>query len=158
MVDRNERAEPKEGVLEPDELEVEGREEVEPIGENRYVVSTDGESEGGKGSGSSQSDRAESKTEQAPAPEPTSPPSSPDPGTSTGPSTPLAAVGERYAVDVAAKVDGGVADVRIGSDSIVETFEEMLLWYASQVDDSTPPEEVIRILLAESDLDVSLLD
>jgi hypothetical protein len=77
---------------------------------------------------------------------------------SGGHRTPLAALGERYAVDVAAKVDGGVAETRIGSDSIVETFEETLLWYADQIDDSTPPEEVIRILLAESDLDVSLLE
>lgn len=51
-----------------------------------------------------------------------------------------------------------MADTRVGSDSIVETFEETLVWYARQVDDSTPPEGVIRILLAEPDLDVGLLD
>lgn len=158
MADRDEPAEPDEGVLEPDELEVERREEVREIGENRYIVSTDEEGEG---------DGRERREPETP---PAAPENRPRPGSDpaetelseptvpSGSRTPLAAVGERYAVDIATKVDGSVDDSRIGSDSIVETFEETLLWYARQVDDSTPPEEVIRILLAESDLEVSLLD
>ena len=166
MVERDEPAEPDEAVLEPDELEVEHREEVQEIGENRYVVSTD--EDGGDGGGNRREpDRAPSGQttptgpENRPRPRQGADPASTEPSeptVSTGSRTPLAAVGDRYAVDIAAKVDGSVDDSRIGSDSIVETFERTLLWYASQVDDSTPPEEVIRILLAESDLDVSLLD
>ncbi len=165
MVDRDEPAEPEEGVLEPDELEVERREEVQELGENRYIVSTD-DDEG--------DDDGRTRRDQEPAPSGRTPPTGPEdrprpgadpastelsePTVPSGSRTPLVAVGERYAVDIAAKVDGSVDDRRLGSDSIVETFEETLVWYARQVDDSTPPEEVIRILLAESDLDVSLLD
>lgn len=159
MVDREEAADPEDGVLDPDDLDVERREEVEPIGENRYVVSTDGDEDDGDGT--------EASTDTAPAdshgegrsPEgPARAGGGSDHVAPAGSPTPLAAVGERYAVDVAARVDGSVADTRIASDSIVETFEDLLLWYAEQVDESTPSEEVIRILLAESALDVSLLD
>jgi hypothetical protein len=152
MVQRDDSDEPEEGVLEPDELDVERREEVDEIGDNRYIVSTDEDDDGGSPPQDATDPSAERRTQP--------------PDDRTGPSdrssgadpTPLAALDERYVVDVTAKVDGGVAETRIGSDSIVETFEETLLWYADRIDDSTPPEEVIRILLAESDLDVSLLD
>lgn len=152
MVKRDDPDEPEEGVLEPDELDVERREEVREIGDNRYIVSTDEDGGGG-----------DSPPPEAPDPsaerrEPGEEPTEPSARAPAADPTPLAALDERYVVDVTAKVDGGVAETRIGSDSIVETFEETLLWYADQIDDSTPPEEVIRILLAESDLDVSLLE
>jgi len=152
MVNRDESDEPEEGVLEPDELDVEHREEVREIGDNRYIVSTD---EDGGGGGSAPSEAPDPSAERRAPP---AEPAAPNARSPAGDATPLAALDERYVVDITAKVDGGVAETRLGSDSIVETFEETLLWYADQVDDSTPPEEVIRILLAESDLDVSLLE
>lgn len=153
MGKRDDPEEPEDGVLEPEELDVERREEVREIGDNRYIVSTD---EDGGGGGSSMPDSPDPSTDRRTRP----PEDTPDPSErapATEP-TPLAALDERYVVDLTAKVDAGVAETRIGSDSIVETFEETLLWYAEQIDDSTPPEEVIQILLAESNLDVSLLD
>lgn len=152
MVQRDDSDEPEEGVLEPDELDVERREEVDEIGDNRYIVSTDEDDDGGSPPQDATDPSAERRTQP---PDDRAEPSDRSPGADP---TPLAALDERYVVDVTAKVDGGVAETRIGSDSIVETFEETLLWYADRIDDSTPPEEVIRILLAESDLDVSLLD
>lgn len=159
MVDGDQPSESEESVLEPDELEVERREEVREIGENRYIVSTDEEDDGSQGTASHEAETPPPTPENRPRPgaDPAETELS-EPTVPSGSRTPLVAVGERYAVDVAAKVDGSVEDTRIGSDSIVETFEETLVWYARQVDDSTPPEEVIRILLAESELEVSLLD
>jgi len=153
MGQRDDPEESEDGVLEPEELDVEHREEVQEIGDNRYVVSTD---EDGGGGGSSSRDPPDPPAERR-TPPPDDPPAPTDPASATD-ATPLAALDDRYVVDLTAKVDSGVAETRIGSDSIVETFEETLLWDADQIDASTPPEEVIRILLAESDLDVSLLD
>jgi hypothetical protein len=56
-------------------------------------------------------------------------------------------------VDVAVKAEGTVDSTRIASNNVVEAFEELLVWYARQVDESTPPEEVIEILFAESRFD-----
>lgn len=153
MVQRDDPDDSEDGVLEPDELDVEHRKEVDEIGDNRYIVSTDEDDGGG---GSSPQDASDPAAERHTGPpDDRAEPSDRSPGADP---TPLSALDERYVVDVTAKVDGGVAETRIGSDSIVETFEETLLWYADRIDDSTPPEEVIRILLAESDLDVSLLE
>jgi hypothetical protein len=40
------------------------------------------------------------------------------------------------------------------SNDVVTVFESLLLWYAQQVDENTPVEEVLGILLMESNVPV----
>ena len=135
MVEHSDETEGDEGILHPDELGVEDEEEVETLDENRFLVSTDA----ADGADSTIDDPADFDRLEV------------DEGVdSKGPTTPLSAIGEHYGVDVAVKAEGTVDSTRIASNNVVETFEEMLLWYARQVDESTPPEEVIEILWAES--------
>jgi hypothetical protein len=129
-----EKREGTEGILNSDELGVED-EEVEKIDENRFLVSTDSEG-------------PEDTTVEDPAYfEPIEEGDGPD---ADDPLPPLSAIGEQYGVDGAVKAEGTVDSTRIASNNAVETFEELLVWYARQVDESTPPEEVIEILWAES--------
>lgn len=67
----------------------------------------------------------------------------------------LAGVDGQFAVAAALRTDAGVADYRFGSNNVAETFEALVRWYADRVGDGrTPTEEVVRILLAESDLEL----
>jgi hypothetical protein len=60
----------------------------------------------------------------------------------------------RYGFDVTAKFDGGVDQQKLVSNDIVTVFESLLLWYARQLDGSTPVEEVLGILLSQSNVPV----
>jgi hypothetical protein len=143
MAEQPTREDPDQGVLNPEDLDVEDREEVDAIGENRFVVST-----------------SEEPLEDSPPLDEGHDDESPEdpPDDSTQVEASLGAIREQYAVEMASKMERDVATTRIASDNIVEVFEEFMLWYASQLDDSTPPEEVLRILVAESDLELSLFD
>jgi len=134
MVENPDETEGDEGILHPEDLGVEDEEEVEELDENRFLVSTDAESE----ADSTIDDPADFELPEE------------DEMDASGPRTPLSAIGEQYGVDVAVKAEGTVDSTRITSNNVVEAFEELLVWYARQVDESTPPEEVIEILLVES--------
>ncbi|GAA0652290.1 DUF7500 family protein [Salarchaeum japonicum] len=129
----------EDGVLSPEDLDVEGREEVEEIGDGRYVVST---SEG-RSPDPRPADDLPGETDDSPTPAET--PSA---------AAALSAVPEQYAAALAVKTDHGVADERFASNNVVDTFERALRWYAHRIDPSEPPEDVLRVLLAESDLDL----
>ena len=135
MVENPDETEGDEGILHPEDLGVEDEEEVEELDENRFLVSTD-------------ADGTADTTIDDPADFEL--PEEDERSESGAPKTPLSAIGEQYGVDVAVKAEGTVDSTRIASNNVVETFEELLLWYARQVDESTPPEDVIEILLAES--------
>jgi len=60
----------------------------------------------------------------------------------------------KYAFDVTARFDGRVSQRRMASNDLITTFESLLLWYAQQVDTSTPVEEILGILLMESSVPV----
>jgi hypothetical protein len=118
------------GVLTPEELDVTDHERVREFDDNRYFVSLD----------------------EGPAPEIDAPASADD---DPGLAAELDGVPETYGVALAAKTETGVDEYVTASNSVVETFERAVLWYASQVGDAdTPPEDVLRILVEESDLDV----
>jgi len=59
-----------------------------------------------------------------------------------------------YAFDVTARFDGTVSQRRMASNDLITTFESLLLWYAQQVDTSMPVEEILGILLMESNVPV----
>lgn len=60
----------------------------------------------------------------------------------------------RYAFDVTATFDGSVSQRRMASNDVVTIFESLLLWYAQQVDNNTPVEDIIGILMSESNVPV----
>lgn len=128
MVEGADRAE--EGVLTPDELDVSEREDVQKLDDNRYFVSLDAGStpEFERLDDGDDADDLVAQLEDA---------------------------RETYGLALAAKTESGVEEYATASNSVVETFERALVWYAAQVgDDDTPPEDVLRILLNESNLDV----
>lgn len=147
----------EDGVLQPDDLDVDDREEVRAIGDDRYVVST----EEGRPPTPRDDPPPDAASSQPPAdadpddPRATSPP--PDAAPSGSPPSLADAVDgveERYATALAVKTDRGVAAEEFATNNVVATFERTLRWYADRVDDSEPPEAVLRVLLAKSDLDL----
>jgi len=60
----------------------------------------------------------------------------------------------QYGFHATAKFDGGVSRHQVVSDDVVTSFEALLLWYAQHVGGGTPVEEVLGILLAESNVSV----
>jgi hypothetical protein len=123
---------PDDGVLTPDELDVSEREDVRELDDNRYFVSLDS---GAAPEFERLDEREEEEGDDLVAE--------------------LASTPETYGLALAAKTESGVEERVIASNSVVETFEHALVWYAAQVGDAdTPPEDVLRILLEESSLDV----
>lgn len=60
----------------------------------------------------------------------------------------------KYAFDVTAQFDGNVSQRRLASNDLITVFESLMLWYAQEVDSSMPVEEVLGILLMESNVPV----
>jgi hypothetical protein len=60
----------------------------------------------------------------------------------------------KYAFDVTAQFEGKVSQRRLASNDLITVFESLMLWYAQQVDGSMPVEEVLGILLMESNVPV----
>lgn len=146
---------PEDGkILAPEELDISDNEHVEQIDEGRYVVSPDV--------------RTDTTTQRPSKPEPardSEPAQDPEPEGQAKPTLDDATVHEwlaenmdggnsRYGFDVTAKFDGSVSQQRMVSNDIITVFESLMLWYARQVDGSTPVEEVLGILLSESNVPV----
>lgn len=141
-------AEPEEGpVLAPEELDISDDEHVTQIDEGRFVVSPD------------------ARPTDDPAAADPSPPVESEPTPSADPGLDRRAVHDwladdldgatsRYGFDVTAKFDSAVTQRRLVSNDVVTIFESMVLWYAQQLDQETPVEQVLGILLAESSVPV----
>lgn len=149
MPDGPDEPNPEDGkILSPDELDISDDEHVEEIDEGRYVVSPNV--------------RTDTTTQRPSKPEPRP---DPEPEQSSGPALSDASVHEwladnmdegasRYGFDVTAKFDGSVSQQRMVSNDIVTVFESLMLWYARQIDGNTPIEDVLGILLSESNVPV----
>ncbi|MDS0281986.1 DUF7500 family protein [Haloarcula onubensis] len=139
---------PEDGkILSPEELDLEDDEHVTQIDEGRFVVSPDvrenDDTYGGQ-------------------------PSMPEPESDPEPATPeftdgtvhewlaeqMADSNARYGFDVTAKFDGEVDQQRLTSNDIVTVFETLMLWYGRQMDGSTDVQDVLGILLSESNVPV----
>lgn len=66
----------------------------------------------------------------------------------------LEASDSRYAYRIAAKSGDSIAHQQLSSDDIGMTFDALLMWYSQQVGHGTAVEEVLGILLAESNIRV----
>lgn len=152
MASGEDGGEPEDGkILSPEELDIAEDEHVREIEDGRYVVSSEVLTEDEPAAMRAAEGDSEGSTDS-----PT--------GGGAGPLD-EAAVHEwlredllgsdaRYGFDLTAAFDGRVDDQRMVSNDIVTVFETMLLWYARQVDSDTPVEEVLGILLMESNVPV----
>jgi hypothetical protein len=149
-------------VLSPNDLEITDNDEVEQIDEGRFVVSAGGSpsvpenagrsggsepgQQGGAGAGLPQGAGAGSDSLGGAAG-----------GAMQSPEAArnlltreLERTPSRYGLDIVGRFDGDPARHRTTSDDVVATFEQLVLWYARQVSDGTPTEEVLEILLREA--------
>jgi hypothetical protein len=169
---------PEDGpILSPDELELEEDEHVTKIDEGRFVVSPDGsqdrdvgpaESGGAESEPTAESGDREPSNERPPPETPTTTPERADrtrsgAATTTTPTErevhdwlerDLEGTRSRYAFDVTAKFDDTVTQRRLASNDVVTVFESLVLWYSQGLDRDTPVEEVLGILLMESNLPI----
>jgi hypothetical protein len=174
-LDPDENAGPEEGrVLSPEELDISDSEHVTQLDEGRFVVSPDAQGGPPQPPESARSETSGSEHDSSPDSEPEPEPTPAQTGRSDlGGSQSNLEEGtlsldtvhkwlrsdfeqskSRYAFDVTASFEGTVSQRRMQSNDVVTVFESLLLWYAQQVDENTPVEEVLGILLMESNVPV----
>lgn len=167
---------PEDGpILSPNELDISDSEHVEQLDEGRFVVSP-GAREASQTNesdpqldGSTASETPSQLPEEPQGSERTEQPGSPQPNRREEPSgkeeLTEAVVHQwlrrsftereaRYAFDVTATFDDSVSQRQMASNDVVTIFESLVLWYAQQIDSNTPVEEVLGILLMESNAPV----
>ena len=160
--------------LSPDDLDIENEENVVPLEEGRYVIGTDDRptvspealgggsgasagadggatGEGGAGGGGSPGGDADG-----------APDSNGADANSTVDSASvkrwleddLGSASARYGFHVTAKAENSVAHQQLFSDDVTTVFDGLLRWYAQQLTTETAVEDVLGILLTESDVRV----
>jgi hypothetical protein len=167
------------GVVDPNELDIEDDEHVKALGDNRYVVSPDDpitdetdtasvvDADGETAAGSDTAGERPSHDE--PHPDDT------EGGGGSGSggdadgigggavgvhrararlTERMAETGGAYGFDATAQFGDEVVQQHLQANDIVTVFDALLLWYAEHLDDETPAEEAIGLLLAESDIPV----
>lgn len=138
-----------ETVLSPEELDFTDDDHVAEVEDNRFVVSPDDPIED------------EDPGVEVPAdavggePEPTNEPVAFDAdAVHEWLGEELTDTGARYGFDVTVMMGKGPSSRRFASEDVVTTFETLLRWAASEIDDETPIEEVLGILLVEANVGV----
>lgn len=158
----------REGVMDPDELDIRGRDGVDETDDGRYVISTGGEEDAGPrddelddggndvpdwsheadadgladADGSTRADAVASASRDADG----------DPLDTVAAELDALSASHGFALAVAA---GGETDtLRVASGDPTDTLATALRWYARRVNPDEPAEETIAALLASSDLDV----
>jgi hypothetical protein len=137
------------GALDPDELGPDD-EHVHPLGDGRFLVSTDPPPESspdpdGASAGADASPEGARGADAARA--------TPD---ETSTRTELSDLPGAYALAIRARTEGTEESLRVASDDVSESFEALVRWYAGRVAPDVPPEEALAVLLADADLDVRL--
>ena len=142
-------------VLSPEELDVSESEYVEQLDDNgRYVVSPGA---GPPNVPDSVRDGPDERTSGSDRPDPTASDRGSSADAAASPEAARTLLAEelsrsnaRYGLDIVADFEGDTARHRTVSDDVIATFENLLRWYASNVTDGTPPDEVVDILFRES--------
>ncbi|WP_128475902.1 DUF7500 family protein [Halorussus pelagicus] len=146
------------GAVSPDELDIESEENVVSLDQDRYVIGTDQrptvpEDAGDSGSDGSQSGdggaRASESSEQTVAAGPM------DSGAvKEWLEDDLDSVRAKYGFHVTAKSDDAISHQQMFSDDVGAVFDSLLRWYAQQLTTETAVEDVLGILLTESNVRV----
>ncbi|WP_324756130.1 DUF7500 family protein [Haloarcula sp. GH36] len=143
---------PEDGkILSPEELDIAEDEHVTQIDDGRYVVSSDVRTDEKYGNAAN---TADPQPEPTPEPEPDPTPEFTDANVHEWLAEQMDDSNARYGFDVTAKFDGEVDQQQLVSNDIVTVFESFMLWYGRQMDGSTPVEDVLGILLSESNVPV----
>lgn len=125
------------GVLSPSDLGPD-EEAVRPLEDGRRVVLTDEASHGRPTTDGGTPRTAASATDGTQA------------------TDPLADLDGAYALTAAARAETSEDEHRVETDDVSAAFESLLRWYAEQVSDETRHEDVVAVLLANTDLDVEV--
>lgn len=141
---------PDDAAFRPDDLDFTDDERVAELQEGRYVVSTD--------DGAPAVDEDETDGDPGGAPVGRRPDSDPEEVDVETARKRIAAHVRRVDADhgfaATAAVDGEVSQQEAFSDDIATVFRSLLVWYARTVDDDTPTDEVLGILLLAADVPV----
>lgn len=144
-------------VLTPEDLEISDSEYVEEIDDDRYVVSPGGRSPNVSKPDDEESASSDERRQAPDASERVEQGTQPSDGSVSSPETARTLLAEelrrsnaRYGIDIVARFDGNTVRHRTASNDVVASFENLLRWYARNVTDETPTDEVIEILLTES--------
>lgn len=163
---------PEEGpVLSPDELDISKDERVREIDQGRYVVSSgdpianSGDSAGRIGPSEESRRQIEREADAAAARAQQRQGQPPQAAQPTADDLDVRTVHEwlekdlnsatsKYGFDVTATFNGTAAQQRIVSNDVVAVFENLVTWYAQQVDRNMPVEQVLGILLMEANVPI----
>jgi hypothetical protein len=139
-------------VLTEEELDLTRHDNVSELDDGRYVVST--------GSGPTSDEASEARADARDVlDEPGDDPADDGPEISEMDVNAwledhLRTVDAQYGFHATAKFDDGVSRHQVVSNDVVTSFESLLIWYAQHVGGGTPVEDVLGILLAESNVSV----
>ncbi len=159
-----ERADSSEdGALAPDELDIESEENVVSLDPGRYVIGTDERpnvpedapddpSDGSESADAAASAASESGEEAADGRQPSAPMDSG--AVKQWLEDDLDSVSARYGFHVTAKSDDAISHQQMFSDDVGAVFDSLLRWYAQQLTTETAVEDVLGILLTESNVRV----
>ena len=141
-------------VLTEEELDLTRHDNVSELDDGRYVVST--------GSGPTSDEAAEARADAREAHDSVPPVDDPTPeepeitemDVNAWLEDHFRSIDAQYGFHATAKFDDGVSRHQVVSNDVVTSFESLLIWYAQHVGDGTPVEDVLGILLAESNVSV----
>ncbi|WP_276301435.1 DUF7500 family protein [Halorussus lipolyticus] len=149
------------GALAPEELDIEEEENVVSLDSGRYVIGTDDRPD------VSAADRGDTQSRETDDVRGDAPPTDtqPVPSAESGGSVSSGAVKEwleddldstsaRYGFHVTAKSDDAISHQQMFSDDVGTVFDSLLRWYAQQLTTETAVEDVLGILLTESNVRV----
>ena len=137
------------GVLSPEELDISDEENVVELEEGRYVISPGNRPPRVPDDVEPSSEhRADFSHERDRSTELT------DADVHEWLGRRLQAADSKYAFDVTATFEGRTAQNDLFSNDVVATFENLVVWYARHAGGDTPIEDVLGILLMESNLSI----
>jgi hypothetical protein len=152
------------GALSPEELDIEDEENVVSLDSGRYVIGTDDRpdvSAADRRDASAQSRDADARPADAsPADAQTPELQSGDAGNVSSGAVKewleddLDSTSARYGFHVTAKSDDAISHQQMFSDDVGTVFDSLLRWYAQQLTTETAVEDVLGILLTESNVRV----
>jgi hypothetical protein len=152
-------------ALSPDDLEIDEQETVVPLDEDRYVIGTDerpdvpADNGGGPGGPSRETEagdapddrRGDGRSEGGSRAEAAA--STVDSGAvKKWLEDDLDSTSARYGFHVTAKSDDAISHQQVFSDDVGAVFDSLLRWYAQQLTTETATEDVLGILLTESNV------
>ncbi|MFB6129949.1 MAG: hypothetical protein ABEJ28_03900 [Salinigranum sp.] len=135
----------EDGVVRPDDLDFTRDDRVAVLRDGRYVIATEGAGIPDPGADAAEREEGADGEEGADAEDVRSPAELID---DLGDR--LERVNKRHGFAIAARFDGEVSQRAVLSDDLGAVFDELLTWAASRIDDDTPPEVIIGILLVAS--------